>query len=276
MFSTRKLFVLLVAATMLWGVAASLAWAEPDPQIVDVLEKLQASVEEEGSAYIDQDIEIKVNGQTQQKWVQEVWYQDAEHIRVDRNDGLVLVRTPDNFICYEARANLALHMPKATMDALGDKLPEALDELGLGDPTKSMEQMTDAAEDMTLVGEVMVGEDSCIVVDVGEEALEKLGEQVTKSFPDEFELEAMQLTLDKEMGIPRIQKITMGGPATLEIIVSIWAFEEDPEVPEDLLVYSPPEGAKVIVWKAEDDPAEVVDGFRKEAEKRIIAKMQQQ
>ncbi len=273
----RRYRVLALVVTSMLALG-SIAWtvaAQEDPRIAEIVEKMKANLEDEGTAYLDMDVEVKVNGQTQEKFVQELWVRGIEHFRLERTDGTVVVRRPDELIVYEARANLALHIPPETLEALGDEREAALLKLGLGGRESALEPIAEAQEHMTIVGEVFMGDAECWIVDVGEEAFPVWRKRL-ESIPQEFDIEWMQLTIDKELAIPRCTRINMIGPAALEIVTSIWTIEEDVEVPDEMLQYAPPADATIMVWTPEHDPDQMIEQFRETARARIIQRLQQQ
>lgn len=274
MYRSRVTAMALVPMLALSAVA-TLASAEVEPRIAEIIEGIKARAEAKITVYADQDIEIKVNGQVQEKHVQQIWVKDLNNLRIERADGTVILRTPEEVLIYEGRSKIMLHMPKATIEALGDKAQEAIAATGLKGPDDALEPFIKGAEHMSVVGDVVVGDAECWVINVGEEAFPLFRESI-QDIPAEFEIEWLQMSIDKELMAARAVKITMTGPAALEINSMVWALEENVEIPDDLLRFEPPAGTTMMVWKPDDDPKEIMERYRAAVRTAIIGQMQQQ
>ncbi|HJN19055.1 MAG TPA: hypothetical protein QGH10_26380 [Armatimonadota bacterium] len=275
MFRSR-LIALTVAFVLALSAVATLASADVDPQIAEIIEGIKAGMEEMTPTYADLDVEIKANGQVAEKFVQEMWVKDLSTMRVERSDGTVILRTPDEFLIFEGRSKIMLHMPKETIDALGDEADEAFDAAGLPSSLeKALEPFVKGAEHMTVVGEVVISESECWIIDVGEDAFEHF-KSVLVGFPPGFEIESVQISIDKELYASRSTKIGLKGPAAVEINSMTWTIEEDIEIEDELLAFEPPEDTTTITWTPEDDPEEIMERFRNAARNEIIRQMQEQ
>jgi len=270
-----RLTAVALACMLALSAFTTLASAEVEPRIAEIIEGIKARVDAKVPVYADQDIEIKVNGQVQEKHVQQIWVKDLNNLRIERADGTVILRTPEEVLIYEGRSKIMLHMPKATIEALGDKAQEAIAATGLKGPDEALDPFMRGAEHMSVVGEVLVGDAECWVINVGEEAF-PLFRASLQDIPAEFEIDWLQMSIDKELMAARAVKISMTGPAAIEINSMVWALEEGVEVEDDLLRFNPPAGTTVMVWKPDDDPEEIMERYRTAVRNAIIGQMQQQ
>lgn len=262
-----------IALMLALSAFATLASAEVDPQIAEIIEGIKARAERQVPVYADLDVEIKVNGQLQEKHVQQIWAKDLNNLRIEQADGTVILRTPEEVLIYEGRSHIMLHMPKETIEALGDKAGEAIAATGLKGPDQVLDPFIKGAEHMTVVGEVVVSDAECWVINVGEEAFPLFRDSI-KDIPAEFEIEWLQMSIDKELMAMRASRISMTGPAALEINSMVWTVEEGVEIADDLLQFEPPAGTTVMVWTPDDDPEGIMERYRTAVRNAIIRQMQ--
>ncbi len=274
MFRSR-LMVFTVAFVLTPCAVATLALADVDPQIAQIIEGIKARADKQVTVYADQDVEIKVNGQVQEKHVQQIWVRDLNNLRIERADGTVILRTPEEVLIYEGRSKIMLHMPKETIEALGDKAEEAIAATGLKGVDEALEPFIKGAEHMSVVGEVVISDAECWVIDVGEEAFPLFRASIN-DIPAEFEIEWLQMSIDKELMAARATSISMTGPVALEINSMTWTIEEGVEIADELLQFRPPADTTVMVWTPDDDPEEIMERYRTAVRNQIIRQMQQQ
>lgn len=270
-----RLAPIAIALMLALSASATPASAEVDPQIAEIIEGIKARAEEQVPVYADLDVEIRVNGQLQEKRVQQIWVKDLNNLRIEQADGTVILRTPEEVLIYEGRSNIMLHMPKETIEALGDEAGEAIAATGLKGPDEVLDPFIKGAEYMTVVGEVVISDAECWVIHVGEEAFPLFRDSI-KDIPAEFEIEWLQMSIDKELMAMRASRISMTGPAALEINSMVWAIEEGVEIPDDLLEFEPPADTAVMVWTPDDDPEGIMERYRTAVRNAIIRQMQQQ
>jgi outer membrane lipoprotein-sorting protein len=270
-----RLMVFTIASVLALCAVATFSPADVDPQIAEIIEGIKARADKQVTVYADQDVEIKVNGQVQEKHVQQIWVRDLNNLRIERADGTVILRTPEEVLIYEGRSKIMLHMPKETIEALGDKAEEAIAATGLKGPDEALDPFIKGAEHMSVVGDVFISDAECWVIHVEEEAFPLFRESI-KDIPAEFEIEWLQMSIDKELMAARAVRISMTGPAALEINSMTWTIEEGVEIEDELLQFKPPADATIVVWTPDDDPEGIMERYRTAVRNEIIRQMQQQ
>jgi len=241
----RLLLGAVAAAVAAWW--AGTAGAEPDARIKPLIDQLKQYLEEPEPVFLRQKIDVAVNGQKQGEQLQEVWVRDLEHIRMERSDGTVVVLVPDDIRMYVGPARLMLHIPKETLDSLGDQKAEKLRVLDINQPKDNVTLMTECWEHMQVTGEDKIGDEACWVL-TAEETIFPRFKQMLAGLPDGFELKTVQLALGRDTAMTRAMFFELTGPAQLEIGVTVEEIEDGVEVTDEMLTYEAPDGTLVLTW----------------------------
>jgi len=236
---------------------SAIAVAEVDPRLAPLLEQMKAFIANPKPMFMRQKIDVVVNGQSQEEQLQEIWMRDLDHLRMERSDGTVVVLAPDDIKMYIGPARLLLHIPKETLEALGDKRGEALRVLDLTLPRDQLDLIEEGWESMQITGEDSIGDEACWVLTVDEAFLPRLRDLLA-GIPEGFTLKTAQVALGRETGMSRAMFFEFAGPAQLEVGVTIEEIEEDTEIPADMLTFEPPEDALVLTWTPDKTPEQML------------------
>ena len=255
----RRHRLAVVAASVIVTLTAGLsavAAAEVDPRLAPLLEQMKAFIANPKPMFMRQKIDIAVNGQSQPEQLQEIWMRDMDHLRMERSDGTTVVLAPDDIKMYIGPARLLLHIPRETLETLGDKRGEALRMLDLSLPRDQLDLLEEGWESMAITGEDTVGDEACWVLTVDEGFLPRL-RALLGGIPEGFTLQMAQIALGRETGMSRALFFEFAGPAQLEIGVTIEEIEEDADVPDDMFTFEPPDDALILTWTPDKTPEQM-------------------
>jgi len=263
----RRVVGLLSMAPALLVLTAA-AQAEVDERLKPLLDELRTFLDAPRPVFLRQRVDVAVNGQKQEEQLQEVWVRDLEHLRMERSDETVVVMTPEDIKMYIGPPRVMVHIPQATLEALGEDREEALGALDITRPADSLRVVLEGAEHLPVTGEDRIGDEACWVVTADEELLPEF-RRTLSGVPQEFELKTVQLAIGRETGVTRASFFELTGPAQLEIGVTTEEFEEDAEVTDEMLTFEAPEGALVLTWTPDKTPAQM----RQERDQAIAERM---
>jgi hypothetical protein len=247
MRSLGRLLVGVVVGAIVIALCAAAVGAEPDARIKPLIDQMKAFIEKPEPVFLRQRIDIAVNGQKQNEQLQEVWIRDLDHLRVERSDGTVVVLTPEDIKMYVGPARLLVHIPKETLEALGDQKAEKLRVLDITQPRDNITVMMEGWELMQVTGEDKIGDEACWVLTAGPELFPRF-RKILAGIPEDFDLKTVQVALGRESAMGRAMFFEFAGPAQLEVGVTVEEIEEGVEVTDEMLVFEAPEEALVLTW----------------------------
>jgi hypothetical protein len=254
-----RLFVVSVAALVATGLAAS---AQQDERVKALIAKAQASMREPGTAFLRIESTVTVNGQRQADEIQELWVRDLEHFRMEKTDGTILTVTPDDVKMVHGPSKVALHIPKETMEKLGDKRDEEIARAGVGLPGQMMRLLAENGDSLQITGEDTIGEEACWVLSVTEEGLKKWGPFLGGGGDAASRLVSLQIALGKDTGVFRGVSVEVDAEVRVEILQKVTDIQPDVEVADAMLTFETPPGAQVIEWAPGEAGADVGKRFR--------------
>ncbi len=246
------------ALALVW--LAGVASAEVDERLKPLLEKMEAFLKAPRPVFLRQQVDAAVNGVNQEQQLQEVWVRDLEHLRLERSDGTVVVMTPESIDMYIGPPKVLLHIPQETLQAMGEQRGEALRMLGINPPAESVHTILRGADHLPVTGEDRIGDEDCWVVTADKELFPEF-RRTLAGVPEGFDLKTVQLALGRETGASRCTYFELGGPAQLEISVTVEEFAEDAEVTDEMLTFQTPDDALVLTWTPEKMPRQMRDEF---------------
>ena len=196
--SRRSALVLIAVSAIGALCVASAVSAQEDARLAPLLEKFKTMIEDDAAVFLRMHQNVTVNGQDQGEDIQELWIRDLEHFRMEKDDGTLLAFTPEEITLLMGPANVALHIPKESLDDFGEDRADMLRAAGIGEPTQLFDLIEETKEHFTITSEDEIGEE-CWILSVHEDGLEPWTGML-KGVPDGSDLATVQVALEKETG----------------------------------------------------------------------------
>jgi hypothetical protein len=255
---TRLLVVALVVL-VLGSVPAS---AQQDERIKPLLDKAQAFFDQAKNAFVRIEQQVTVNGQRQQDDIQEVWIRDMDHFRMEKADGTILTLTPDDVKLIHGPSKVVLHIPKETLEKLGDQREEALARIGIGLPSRLMRGLKEHPDAMAITGEEVIDDEPCWVLSATPEGLKAAAKFLNVELQPGQQLVSFQVALGKENGTFRGIYMDIDAQVRIAVQQKVTAIQADTEVKDEQLTFETPRDATVIEWTPDVSAATVRERFQ--------------
>ena len=241
-------------------------------KVMEFAGEARQSLEQGEAVRTEIHVSVLVNGRLENEAQQLSWSRGAGHLRIERPmENEVRILTPIEAWINQGTANVALHVPPATMESFGDDREKRLSEIGFG-PALAIFRAIEADKDkLSLKGSREYAGLDCweLSLDTSGEVSPIWGDVVNLGVPAEIRYTNITLAFDKEKAYPRGLEFGMrttlpnGIEADVEIRAVITAIEAGPDidVPDALFEFAPPDECTIIEYPVDGNGADVMAAF---------------
>jgi hypothetical protein len=223
---------------------------------------LQAALSQPVNAYMRMHQRASVAGVDQGEMITDMWLRDIDHFRTERDDGMVVVFTPEDVKMHLGQARVMLHVPKETLTEFGDNRGAALRQVGLSEPRLLVNAILSHSEALVITGEDVIGEEECWVLTASEKA-SPAWLAAFNNLPEGSHVISAEVALGKETGRLRGVHVDFAGPVVLELHITFPEVEEGIEIPDEALTFEPPEDTVIVEWTVGKSAGEVRDELQR-------------
>ena len=257
----------LAALTLVALARCAVAPAQDDAVLADLLAKTGDATTADRSSYALTVQNMTMGAVGDIETTSEMWTRDQQHYRIEDSGGTVIVVTPEGIKMRIGLANAMLEVPAETIEKLKEeeRHGQLLMRLGIASQGAVVEHMVDVGDALTRIGERVVGDAECWVLDGGEAMVEviKAASSASSALETDTDIEIFEMFIEKETGVFRGMHyeatIAVEGadPQFLMVEMTIEELEHDIEIPDEIFEYEPPGGTEIIVWTPDKDPADL-------------------
>lgn len=224
----------------------------------DLTGYLRAALSQPVNAYMRMHQQTAVNGVDQGEKITDIWLRDIEHFRMERDDGTVIVFTPEDVKIHLGQTGVMLHVSEETLKEFGDNRAVALRQVGLSEPRLLVNAILSYSDALAIAGEDVIGEEECWVLTASEKAF-PAWPSAFDGLPQGSQATSAQVALGKTTGRLRGVHVHFTGPLLIDSRITFPEIDEDIEIPDEMLTFEPPEDTVIVEWTVGKSAGEVKD-----------------
>lgn len=230
--------------------------AQEAQTVAELTGYLRAALDQPVNAYMRMHQRVVANGVDQGEVITDLWFRDICHYRTERDDGMVIVFTPEDVKMHRGQAGVMLHVPEETLEEFGDNRGAALRQVGFTEPHLLLNAILSHSDALVITGEDVIGEEECSVLTALEKAF-PAWLSAFDSLPEGSQVTSAQVALGRATGHLRGIDVRFTGPALLELHITFPEIEEGIEIPNEAFTFEPPEGTVIVEWTVGKSAGEV-------------------
>ena len=242
-----------VLSTLITGLCVWLVAGIPAQEaatVAEITSYLEAASTQPLNAYMRMHQQVTVDGVEQGEDITDMWLRDIEHFRLERDNGTVVVFTPEDVKMHLGQAGVMLHVPGETLEELGNDRGRALRQVGLTEPRLFVSAILSHSEALAVTGEDVTGEEECWVLTAPEAAFPAWLSTLS-DLPVGSHITSVQVALGKT------------APLQLELRITFPEIEEALDIPDEVFALDAPDGVVVVEWTVGKSVAQIRDELQR-------------